>query len=95
MSLNFYGLIIGIVMLISTGIGHIIVIKGEYHFGTKLWPLFLIVGILSISLSFIIESMLLSGSLGIIGITFLWGIHEIIEQKERVNRGWFPKKRNG
>ena len=92
MTLNFYGLIIGIVMLVSTGLGHIIVIRGEYHWGTKLWPLFLLIGLFSLCLSLIIKNELLSGSFGIIGITFLWGIHELIEQRERVNRGWFPKK---
>lgn len=92
MVLNFYGLIIGLVMLISTGLGHIIVIKGEYHFGVKLWPLFLIVGIFCSFSSFIVKNDLLSGSLGIIGVTFLWGIHELIQQRERVRKGWFPKK---
>jgi hypothetical protein len=92
LSLNFYGIIIGIVFLITTGLGHIIVIKSEYHFGIKLWPVFLIIGILLLLLSFVIENSLLSAILGVIAVTFLWAIHELIKQRERVQRGWFPKK---
>jgi hypothetical protein len=83
----------GIVMLISTGLGHIIVIKGEYHFGVKIWPAFLLIGVVSLLFSVMADSAVLSGILGIIGVTFLWGIHEVIKQKERVRKGWFPKKR--
>lgn len=79
-------------MLISTGIGHIIVIKGEYHFGTKLWPLFLVIGLLCLLLSIIFKNTLVSGILGIIAMTFLWGILEILKQRKRVEKGWFPKK---
>lgn len=79
-------------MLIATGIGHIIVIKGEYYFGTKLWPIFLVIGILCLLLSIIFKNALVSGILGIIAMTFLWGILEILKQKKRVEKGWFPKK---
>ena len=92
MNLNYYGILIGFVMLAATGLGHVIVIKGEYHFGIKMWPLFFAIGLSSIILSFVVNDNLLSGALGIIGITFLWGIHELIKQRERVNNGWFPKK---
>jgi hypothetical protein len=92
MQLTFYGIIFGLIMLVSTGLGHIIVIKGEYHFGLKILPIFLLVGAVSIFTSLIAENSLLSGSLGIVGVTFLWGIHEVIKQRERVEKGWFPKK---
>lgn len=94
MTINYYGFVIGLVMLITTGLGHVIVIKGEYHLGLKIWPLFLIIGILSILLSFIVVNTLLSGILGIMGVTFLWGILELFQQRERVRKGWFPKKTN-
>jgi hypothetical protein len=92
MSINYYGFILGLVFLITTGLGHILVIKGEYHFGLKIWPLFLIIGSLSILLSFIVTNTLLSGVLGVLGVTFLWGILELFHQRERVRKGWFPKK---
>lgn len=92
MTLNYYGVFIAMVMLFATGLGHIAVIKGEYYFGVKLWPVFFILGVLCVIFSIIIENILLSGSLGILGVTFLWGIHELILQRERVRKGWFPKR---
>ncbi|OPJ60478.1 hypothetical protein CLORY_27870 [Clostridium oryzae] len=81
-------------MLLATGIGHIIVIKGEYYLGIKCWSLFLIVGLACITVSLVVHSPFLSGSLGIIGVTFLWGIGELFKQKERVKKGWFPENKN-
>ena len=34
----------------------------------------------------------LSGGFGILGFALLWSIHELFQQKERVRKGWFPKK---
>ncbi|WP_368488708.1 DUF4491 family protein [Clostridium sp. BJN0013] len=89
---NYYGFIIGLFMLLLTGIGHIVVIKGEYHLGARIWPIFLIISISSILLSTIVENNILSAFLGILGFTFLWGILELFKQKRRVEKGWFPKK---
>jgi len=93
-SLNFLGLVLGFIMLLLTGFGHILIIKGEYYFGTKLWPLFLILGLLSVTISLFVNSVLLSGILGIIGFILLWSIYELFQQKERVRKGWFPKNPN-
>lgn len=93
-NLNFLGLVLGFIMLLLTGFGHILITKGEYYFGTKLWPLFLILGLLSIAASLFVNSTLLSGILGIVGFILLWSIHELFRQKERVRRGWFPKNPN-
>ncbi|MFT8312828.1 MAG: DUF4491 family protein [Clostridium sp.] len=38
------------------------------------------------------KNVLVSGILGIIAMTFLWGILEILKQRKRVEKGWFPKK---
>jgi len=93
-SLNFLGLALGFTMLLLTGFGHILIIKGEYYWGTKLWPLFLILGLLSLTISLFVRSDLVSGILGIVGCIFLWSIYELFRQKERVRRGWFPKNPN-
>ena len=90
-SLNFFGLVLGFIMVLLIGLGHILVIKAEYYFGIKLWPLFLIFGLLSVIASVFINSALLSGILGIAGFIFLWSIYELFRQKERVRKGWFPK----
>jgi len=89
--LNFDGLLIGLFTFFIIGIYHPIVIKGEYYFSKKIWPLFLILGIVAILLSILINSRIASPLLSIFGFSSLWSIHEIYEQEERVKRGWFPK----
>jgi len=89
--LNFLGLASGFIMLLVIGAGHILVVKGEYHFGTGLWPLFLVLGLLAIAASLFVNNALLSSSLGIAGFILLWSIHELFKQKERVRKGWFPQ----
>ena len=90
--MNIEGIIIGLVGFLIIGLLHPIVIKGEYHFGKKIWPIFLVGGIISIILSLFSGNLILSALLGILGFSLLWSIHEIIEQEKRVERGWFPKK---
>ncbi|MCD6567989.1 MAG: DUF4491 family protein [Dehalococcoidia bacterium] len=89
--MNFFGLILGAFMLLMIGAGHVMIIKGEYRFGTKLWPVFLIIALCTLVASLFVGSKLISGILAIAGFTFLWSIHEIFKQKERVEKGWFPK----
>ncbi len=95
--MNFSGLILGASMLLVIGAGHILVVKGEYHFGARLWPVFLVIGLTFIVSSIFVKGELISGIIGIAGFTFLWSIHEILKQKERVSKGWFPEnpKRQG
>lgn len=90
----FEGIIIGLSAFIIIGIFHPIVIKGEYHIGKKIWPIFLIGGILSIIISLFVNNLILSALIGVLGFTLLWSIHEIIEQEKRVEKGWFPKNPN-
>ena len=89
--LNFSGIIIGIFAFIITGIFHPIVVKSEYYFTEKIWPLFLILGIISAFLSLIIQNHTLSGIFGILSFVLLWCIRELKEQTKRVEKGWFPK----
>ncbi|MCH3965977.1 MAG: DUF4491 family protein [Clostridium sp.] len=92
--MNNYGILMGLSVLVLTAIGHIAVIKGEYHFGVKIWVLFFVVGTAGIIVSFMVKNILLSGFLGILGFTSLWSISEVFKQKKRVARGWFPRKNN-
>lgn len=89
--LNFQGIIIGIFSFLIIGIFHPIVIKGEYYFSKKIWPMFLLLGIIFIIVSLNIKGQLLSALLGVTGFSCLWSIHELIEQEQRVKKGWFPK----
>jgi len=90
---NYYGIIMGISTIILTGLGHIVVIKGEYYFGTKIWTVFLAAGIAAALTSLFVKSSILSGFLGILSFTLFWSILEIFKQKKRVEKGWFPKKK--
>ncbi|WP_027626004.1 DUF4491 family protein [Clostridium lundense] len=89
--MNFEGIIIGMVSFFIIGVFHPIVIKSEYYFSKKVWPIFLVLGIIFISFSLFSYDRMLSAILGVTGFSCLWSIHEIIEQEERVKKGWFPK----
>ncbi len=76
------------------GIFHPVVIKCEYYFGERVWPVFLVLGLLSGGASLLVEDGVLSGILGILSCVLLWCIRELKEQTRRVEQGWFPKNPN-
>ena len=90
----FTGLIIAFGTFLIIGVFHPIVIKTEYYFGTGPWWVFLVLGIGAIIASLCIAQVILSSLLGVIGASCLWSIGELFEQKKRVDKGWFPKKKN-
>jgi membrane glycosyltransferase len=90
--INLDGILVGASLMAIMWIGRMACIKGEYYFTKKLWMAFLAVGIISVASALFVESVIFSSILSIFGFTFLWGIHEIIEQEERVSKGWFPKR---
>ena len=97
--MNFEGIIIGLSSFLIIGLFHPVVIKSEYYIGRKIWPAFLVAGIVLIVLSLFIDSFMVSAIVGLTGFACLWSIHEVIEQEKRVKKGWFPanpnKKKNG
>ncbi|MBM3123982.1 MAG: DUF4491 family protein [Chloroflexi bacterium] len=95
--MNFNGILIGIAAFLIIGVFHPIVIKSEYYFGKKVWPAFLVIGLVFAAATLFIQNLILSAIVGIIGFSCLWSIHELIEQEERVHKGWFPAnpKRKG
>ena len=88
---NLLGLVIGLSTFLIIGLFHPIVIKGEYYFGTRCWWVFLVLGIAFIALSVFVESVLWSALLGVTGFSCLWSILAVLEQQERVRKGWFPR----
>lgn len=86
----FTGLIIAVMAFFIIGVFHPIVIKTEYYTGTRLWWLFLLLGLTCLAAALLVESVVGSAALGIIGASLLWSIGELFEQKERVRKGWFP-----
>ena len=59
--MNVSGIVIRFACLVIIGIFHPIVIKCEYYFSARAWPVFLVMGIAGLGLSVIIESDILSG----------------------------------
>jgi len=92
MPLHFEGLLLGLATFLVIGIFHPIVIKTEYHFGTRPWWIFLAVGIIGIVAAVLIGRLFWSALCGIIAFSSFWSIKELFEQRERVRKGWFPKK---
>ncbi|GMO11230.1 MAG: hypothetical protein Ta2A_19370 [Treponemataceae bacterium] len=63
--MHIHGIIIGIIAFLTIGIFHPVVIYGEYHFGTKIWPYFLIIGIILCVLSLLMDNIIISATMGI------------------------------
>ncbi len=88
---NFTGVIVAIATFLIIGLFHPIVIKSEYYWGVRCWWVFLLLGILSLVASLLIGNFIVSMILGVLGVTLLWSILELFEQRERVRKGWFPE----
>lgn len=90
----FSGVFIGVAAFLCIGLFHPVVIKAEYYFTKKIWPLFAVLGIVFSGASMFFENIVLSACMAVVGISFLWSIKELFEQEERVEKGWFPKNPN-
>lgn len=88
--MSFEGVVIGIGAFLIIGILHPVVIKTEYYIGIKVWPLFLIGGLIFILLSLFSDNTIVSALLAVMGFSLLWSINELFEQVKRVEKGWFP-----
>ena len=84
------GLFIGFCTFMIIGLFHPLVIKGEYYFGEKIKWAFLAGGIIFLVISIIVISLILSVLFGVTSFSSFWGIKEVVEQVERVRKGWFP-----
>ena len=89
--MNFTGVLIGASVFLMIGVFHPIVIKAEYYFGVKCWPVFAIVGTAALVGSLLIRSVIISVLLGTFAFSSFWSVLELFEQEKRVQRGWFPK----
>ena len=78
-------------MIILTGIFHPVVVKCEYYFSARVWPVFLVLGLVSFWVSVAAENAAVSSIAGILGAILLWCIRELKEQEKRVANGWYPK----
>ena len=85
------GITAGVAMIVLTGLFHPVVVKCEYYFSARVWPVFLVLGLASLVVSMYTENAELSSVMGILGAILLWCIRELKEQEKRVAKGWFPR----
>lgn len=90
MQIYFTGIIIAISTFLMIGVFHPLVIKTEYHTGTRYWWVFLLLGIISIIGALFVANTMVSALVGVFGASSLWTIGELFSQKKRVQKGWFP-----
>ena len=90
---NLTGILIGILTFVIIGVFHPLVVKGEYYFGVKCWWFFLLLGLFSLAGSLLFRNLILSVSCGVIAFSSFWSIAEVFEQRDRVQKGWFPKRK--
>lgn len=88
--MQWQGIIIGAISFFIIGVFHPIVIRCEYHFSERIWPVFLVGGLIFCGLSLFAKHVVLSSALAITGCTMVWSVHELKEQTQRVKKGWFP-----
>lgn len=93
MQVNVEGVVVGFLALLMIGAFHPIVVKCEYHFSQRIWPLFLLLGVGLLAAS-LVTAGILSMALGLLGVSCLWSIRELKEQAQRVKKGWFPQNPN-
>ncbi|MBP3228255.1 MAG: DUF4491 family protein [Bacteroidaceae bacterium] len=91
LALSFTGALVGLCTFVAIGLFHPIVIKTEYYFGTRPWWVFLLAGVVCIGAACVVGNLFASTMLGVVGFSCFWSIHELFEQKKRVERGWFPR----
>ena len=65
MQVNMEGVVVGIVALVMIGVFHPIVIKCEYYFSHRIWPLFLAAGI-----GFLLAALFTEGMLSMICLLY-------------------------
>lgn len=90
----FSGILIGLFSFAVIGIFHPIVIKCEYYFTCRVWPVFLATGLLFLTISLLTDAIVVSSCFGVAGFACFWSIGELREQAQRVRKGWFPANPN-
>ena len=89
--MNWQSLVVGALAFLIIGLFHPIVIKAEYYFSKKIWPLFGVAGIVFLGWALVTPGQILAGALSVTGFMCWWSILELFEQEQRVKKGWFPQ----
>ncbi len=91
--MNWAGIVLGLAVFGCIGLFHPIVIKAEYWFGTGCWWAFALFGTGTLVGSLFVDNVYGSTLLGVLAFSCYWSILELFEQKKRVEKGWFPKRK--
>ncbi|MDO4293637.1 MAG: DUF4491 family protein [Eubacteriales bacterium] len=89
--MNFSGIVTAVVSFLIIGLFHPVVIRAEYYFTRRCWPVFFAAGTACLIASVFLEREIFSVLAGVLGCTLLWCIQELKDQEERVKKGWFPE----
>ena len=92
LGMNADGLLAGMATLVIIWVTRYACIAGEYHMGKSFRYVFLGLGLFGVGASLFFGNLLVSAIFAVFGFANLWGIHEVIEQEERVKKGWYPSK---
>lgn len=84
------GIIVGLVSFLIIGLLHPVVIKMEYYWGKRSWPILAVSGIMSTVASLLSNDLVISIVLGVLAFSLFWSVKELFEQEERVRKGWYP-----
>lgn len=88
--MNLTGILVGVVLLLAIGFGHVWVIRLEYHVGAHIWRAVLGLGVFLAATSLLSPSFKVSALMGLIAGSIIWGATELPAQADRVQRGVFP-----
>ena len=90
MNIEWAGTVFAVTTVVTIAAGHHLVRKLNYHLGT--WPAIplFVLGAAVFGASFTISSDILSGVLGIVGLTTVVDGLEVIKQEKRIARGFAP-----
>ena len=86
MNLEWAGLVLAATTVSTIAIGHVLVRRLHPILGTRLGIPFIVLGVTILILSGQTPSNLLSGVLGIVGVTTFWDGIEFFRQEKRVQR---------
>ena len=56
--------------------------------------MFLAAGVILMIISVMVQNVILSSALAVIGMSSWWSILELFEQEKRIQKGWFPANPN-
>lgn len=90
--MNFTGIIIGFATFLIIGIFHPLVIKSEYWLGVRIWWAFMLMGVAAAVVSLMCDDVIWSSLAAVWSASSFWSIGELFHQRERVRKGWFPKR---